>query len=96
MQPRQQTSNPWRPSAGQHPKGLGILERSAGRGDPSAAGRGKFLLTRRVNKTRRAAEGRFCSERSRGIAEGEGKIPVYRRRQGVSLRLFEAVLGGIT
>ena len=85
MQPRQQTSNPFRPSAGQHPKGLGILERSAGRGDPSAAGRGKFLLTRRVNKTRRAAEGRFCSGAIARNRASEGKIPVDRLGQGVRL-----------
>ena len=70
----------------QHLKGLGILQRSGGRGDPSAAGRGKFLLTVSVNKTRRASQTileRSDREESR---LREGKIPVEPLGQGVRLR----------
>jgi hypothetical protein len=77
----------------QHLKGLGILQRSGGRGDPSAAGRGKFLLTVSVNKTRRASQTileRSDREESR---LREGKIPVERLAQGVSVARGEAAIG---
>jgi hypothetical protein len=99
MRPRQRPLRRRRATALNTRKGLGILQRSGGRGDPSAAGRGKFLLTACVNKTRRAPTAvrrgaileRSVREESRPFetrlmgAGREGKIPVERLDQGVSV-----------
>ena len=96
LRPRQRTARRRRPASINTPifvGGLGILQRSGGRGDPCYAGRGKFLLTVSVNKTRRASQTileRSDREESR---LREGKIPVERLDQGVSVARGEAAIG---
>jgi hypothetical protein len=91
MRPRQQTANPFSPpvntrSASGGPGNFAAKRRAR---RPQRSGSGKifvdllFKSTKPVGRRRR-----FCSGAiARNRALREGKIPVYRRRQGVSLRL---------
>src|ERR1700683_4365797 len=75
-------------------KGLGILQRSGGRGDPSEAGRGKFLLTSFKSTKPVGRHRRFCSVAiARNRACARGKFLFTGGEHGVSLRASRMQLG---
>src|ERR1700684_3502255 len=75
-------------------EGSGILQRSGRRGDPSEAGRGKFLLTSFKSTKPVERRRRFCSVAiARNRACARGKFLFTGRGHGVSLRASRMQLG---